>query len=228
MDTKEGIQSLNYYVENTEFPFEILEKLRSLKVGGATIKGNRSEELSPLMTGAVLMELYRLDPSLGTFYFVHNLVSLATIDLLGSEDQKKKYIPDGCRFLKAYSFGLTEPLNGSDATNLQTTAVKVAGGYILNGEKRWIGNATHSHAIIIWAKVKDTGEIKGFIVENGTIGMYCKKIEGKYAMRAVQNANITLNKVFVTDSQVLPEGNDWVTGPGRCLKHSRVYAAWGA
>lgn len=218
---------MNHFVDKTEFPFEILPKLRKLNLGGATIKGNRSAELSPLMTGAVLMELYRIDPSLGTYYFVHNLVSLATIDLLGSEAQKR-YIPDGCRFTKTFSFGLTEPTNGSDASNLTTTAEKVAGGYILNGEKRWIGMATHSHAVIIWAKVKGTGEIKGFLVENGTQGMYCQKIEGKYAMRSVQNADISLNNVYVTDAQALEKGNSWVTGPGRCLKHSRVYAAWGA
>lgn len=178
------------------------------------------------MTGVTLMEIFRIDPSLGTFYFVHNLVALATIDLLGSELQKAKYIPDGCRFRSVYAFGLTEPNNGSDASNLQTTAEKAAGGYILNGEKRWIGNSTHAKAIIIWAKVKDTNEIKGFIVENGTQGMTLEKIEGKYSMRAVQNADIYLKNVFVTDSQVLEKGNSWNTGPGRALKHSRVYAAW--
>ena len=220
-------KKLNYIVYcKTLFPSEFLPAFRDLNIGGATIKGNRSAELSPLMTGVVLLEIFRIDPSLGTFYFVDNLVSLATIDLLGSEDQKAKYIPDGCRFKNVYAFGLTEPNYGSDASNIHTTAEKIAGGYIINGEKRWIGNALHSKAVIIWAKVKDTNEIKGFLVENGTQGMTMDKIEGKYALRSVQNADIKLTDVFVTDSQVLEKGNNWATGPGRCLKHSRVYAAW--
>lgn len=220
------LPNINYYVDKTIFPEEFLPLLRTLNLGGATIKGHRSMALSPLFTGVVLMELFRIDPSLGTFYFVHNLVALATINLLGSESQKERYIPDGCRFKSIFAFGLTEPLNGSDASALQTTAEKVAGGYILNGQKRWIGNAAHSKAVIIWAKVKGTEEIKGFIVESGTQGMSMDKIEGKYAMRAVQNADIFLTNVFVTDAQVLEKGNDWATGPGLCLKHSRVYAAW--
>lgn len=220
------LPNINYYVDKTLFPEEFLPLLRELNLGGATIKGYRSMALSPLMTGVVLMEIFRIDPSLGTFYFVHNLVALATINLLGSEAQKQKYIPDGCRFKSVYAFGLTEPDNGSDASSLQTTAQKVAGGYILNGHKRWIGNASHSKAVIIWAKIPETKEIKGFLVENGTQGMVMDKIEGKYSMRSVQNADITLNNVFITDSQVLPKGNSWATGPGLALKHSRVYAAW--
>lgn len=220
------LPNINFYINKTIFPKEFLSLFKDLDIGGATIKGNRSAGLSPLMTGVILMEIFRIDPSLGTFYFVHNLVSLATIDLLGSEVQKAKYIPDGCRFKNVYAFGLTEPENGSDASNLQTTAEKIAGGYILNGTKRWIGNATHAKAVIIWAKLKDTNEIKGFIVENGTQGMTMEKIEGKYSMRGVQNADIKLHNVFITDSQVLEKGNSWSTGPGRALKHSRVYAAW--
>jgi len=53
---------------------------------------------------------------------------------------------------KTICFGLTEPLNGSDATGLQTTAKKVEGGYVLNGQKRWIGNATFADYIVVWAK----------------------------------------------------------------------------
>jgi alkylation response protein AidB-like acyl-CoA dehydrogenase len=159
------LPNINYYYDKTTFPEEFLETMRNLGLGGATIKGHRSMVLSPLMTGIVLMELFRIDPSLGTFYFVHNLVALATINILGSENQKEKYIPDGCRFKNVYSFGLTEPSNGSDASNLSTVAEKTAGGYIINGTKRWIGNATHAKAIIIWAKLEGTNEIRGFIVE---------------------------------------------------------------
>lgn len=117
------------------------------------------------------------------------------------------------------SFALTEPKYGSDATGLETTAERVSGGYILNGEKRWIGNATHAKVIIIFARETEKKVLKGFLVKNPSKGLTCKKIEGKMALRSVQNADIWLKNVFVRDTEVLPF-NGWSNGPGKVLTHS--------
>lgn len=128
------------------------------------------------------------------------------------------------------SFALTEPLYGSDATSLKTTAKKVpGGGYVLNGEKRWIGNATFAHYILVWARNEDEGgKIQGFIVEKDSKGLGLKKIENKYALRIVQNADITLENVFVPENNRLAKATDFATGANKVLEHSRVKVCWGA
>ena len=127
------------------------------------------------------------------------------------------------------SFGLTEPAYGSDATSLKTTAKKVEGGFVINGSKRWIGNATFADYIIVWAKNVDEGnKIQGFVVEKGSKGLSTKKIENKFALRMVQNADITLDNVFVPDNNRLAKALDFATGANKILEHSRIKVCWGA
>ena len=98
----------------------------------------------------------------------------------------------GIKFEKIFCFGLTEPENGSDATGLKTSARKVEGGWVLNGTKRWIGNATLGD-VIVWARNEDDGgRIQAFVVEKGSAGFMPKKMEGKMALRITQNADIVL------------------------------------
>ena len=100
-------------------------------------------------------------------------------------------MPDAIALDKICSFGLTEPDNGSDASGLKTTATKVDGGYLINGQKRWIGNATFADYIICWARnTSDNNNVQAFVVTKGSKGLKTSKIENKYALRAVQNADI--------------------------------------
>jgi alkylation response protein AidB-like acyl-CoA dehydrogenase len=101
---------------------------------------------------AMLYELARVDGSIGTFFVAHNNLGMLVIDHLGSEEQKKRMLPEAIAFKKILSFGLTEADNGSDATGLRTEAKKVENGYIINGSKSWIGNATFADYNIVWAK----------------------------------------------------------------------------
>ena len=124
---------------------------------------------------------------------------------------------------------MTEPDFGSDATSLRTTAKKVEGGYVINGEKRWIGNATFADYIIIWARNEsEGGKIQGFLVEKGSKGLTTKKIENKYSLRIVQNADIKLEDVFVPEHNKLAKANDFATGTNKILEHSRIKVCWGA
>lgn len=136
---------------------------------------------------AACYEIAKIDASIGTFLIVHNSIGMAVVDMLGSEEQRARILPDAIQLKKIISFGLTEPEYGSDATSLKTFAKKVEGGYLLNGSKRWIGNATFASYIIIWAKNVDEGnKIQAFVVEKGAKGLHTKKIENKFALRIVQ------------------------------------------
>jgi alkylation response protein AidB-like acyl-CoA dehydrogenase len=142
--------------------------------------------LNSLECGAVTYELAKVDASITTFVLVHNSIGMAVIDALASEEQRKRFLPDCIALKKICSFGLTEAEYGSDASSLKTTARKVEGGYILNGNKRWIGNATFADYIITWARNEsEGGKLQAFIVEKGSKGLTTKKIENKYALRIV-------------------------------------------
>jgi len=128
---------------------------------------------------------------------------------------------------KLICFGLTEPLNGSDASGLRTTAKKVEGGYLLNGSKKWIGNGMVADYLTIWAKnLDDGGRIQGFIVRKGAKGLSTSKIYTKMALRIVQNANIELQDVFVPDDFKLAKVKNFETGARPILIKSRAVATF--
>ncbi len=145
------------YNNKTEFPFELMDEIKSLGVNGFHIKDFGGPGLNTMEVGAVIYELAKIDSSIYTFLTVHNSIGMAVIDYLGSEEQRARILPDGIALKKILSFGLTEAEYGSDATSLKTTAKKTQGGYILNGNKRWIGNATFADIIIVWARNEDEG-----------------------------------------------------------------------
>ena len=115
-----------------------------------------------------------------------NGLGQSVVEQCGNEEQKQRILPDTIALKKFICYALTEPTNGSDATNLLTTAKKTAGGYLLNGKKRWIGNATFADYIIVWARnVEEGNKIQAFVVEKGSRGLTTTKIENKYAIRMV-------------------------------------------
>ena len=107
--------------------------------------------------GAITYELAKIDTSIGTFVSVHNSLGIVVVDMLGSDEQRQRILPDAIAFKKILAFGLTEPDYGSDASSLKTTAKKVEGGYIINGKKRWIGNGTMADVTIVWAVNESEG-----------------------------------------------------------------------
>lgn len=128
---------------------------------------------------------------------------------------------------KVLAWGLTEPDNGSDASGITTYAEPTEGGYLLTGQKRWIGNATFSDYICIWARNRaENNKIQCFLVQKGQKGLETKKIERKLSLRAVQNADITLEKVFVAEKDRLIKATDFATGTKEVLMHSRIFVAW--
>src|ERR1041384_5550582 len=157
------------------------------------------------------MNIARTETSMATFWGVHTGLAMGSIYLNGTEAQKQKWLPPMVRMEKVGYFALTEPLVGSGtAGGLTTTAKREGDTWILNGQKRWIGNATWCDISIVWARDVADNQVKGFIVENKTTpGFSVEKIQNKIALKVVQNGQITLNNCRVPDENRLAGGNSF-------------------
>jgi len=215
-----------YWVEDA-FPFELLPALKELGIGGVGMHGYGCAGGSLSLLGFVQMEIARVDPSFSTFMGVHDGLAMGSIYIDGSEEQKQKWLPPMARFEKIGCFGLTEPLVGSGASGgLSTTAKRDGDTWILNGEKRWIGNAPWCDVSIIWARDVTDNQVKGFIVENKTTpGFSVEKIENKVSLKIVQNGHITLKDVRVPEGNRLQGGNSF-RDTAKVLKMTRYAVAW--
>src|SRR5271166_450879 len=218
---------INKYWSDDAFPFELLPSFKELGLGGLGFEGYGCAGGSQKLFGFVAMELARIDPSFSTFMGVHAGLAMGSIYLDGSEEQKQKWLPPMARFEKIGCFGLTEPLVGSGASRgLLTTAKREGDTWILNGEKRWIGNAPWCDVSIIWARDLADNQVKGFIVENKTTpGFSVEKIENKIALKVVQNGHITLKDVLLPEANRLQGGNSF-RDTAKVLKMTRYAVAW--
>jgi len=218
---------INKYWADDAFPFELLPELKALKIGGLGINGYGCRGGSLLLFGFVAMEMARVDPSISTFFGVHNGLAMGSIYIDGSDEQRKQWLPAMARFDKVGCFGLTEPLVGSGAAGgLTTTAKRDGDTWVLNGQKRWIGNAPWCDVSIIWARDVADNQVKGFIVENKkTPGFSVEKIENKVALKVVQNGQITLDNCRVPEANRLQGGNSF-KDTARVLKMTRYAVAW--
>ncbi|MEU8204429.1 acyl-CoA dehydrogenase family protein [Streptosporangium sp. NPDC049046] len=211
---------------NSRFPHELVPGFAKLDIAGLSYRGARS-----LLTGFVVLEMNRVDPSMGTFFGVHNGLAMGSVDRLGSEEQRERWLAPMAAMEKIGAFALTEPEGGSDvAAGLRTTARREGDMWVLNGAKRWIGNATFADLIVVWAKDEADGAdgaVKGFVVEKGTPGFAATKIENKIALRTVQNADITLTNCLVPEINRLQKANGF-RDTGAILRQTRGGVAWQA
>jgi glutaryl-CoA dehydrogenase len=173
-----------------------------------------------------MMELSRGDGSLGTILGVQSGLAMKSIAALGSEEQKRRWLPAMARLEKLGAFALTEPDHGSDSVALATAAVKDGGDYVIDGAKRWIGNGSLADVVVVWARGED-GKVQGFLVEKGTPGYTARVIEGKASLRAIWQADITLDGVRVPADSRLPHANSF-TDAGQVLASTRSSCAWAA
>jgi len=210
------------------FPMELVPGVRGLGIAGAGYEGYGCAGGSTLFAGFIAMEIARVDASCATFFGVHSGLAMGSIFLCGSEEQKKKWLPPMAKLEKIGSFGLTEPDVGSGASGgLTTTAERVGNTWVLNGQKKWIGNATWGDLTIIWAKDTADQQVKGFIVENKTPGFHAEKIRTKMALRVVQNAHITLENCRVAEADRLQIDTSF-RDTARVLRMTRAFVAWEA
>ncbi len=223
---KEVEPIINQYWTRAKFPHEILPGLAELGIAGLPYTGYGCPGKSPLLDGMVAMELARTDPSIATFNGVHGGLAMGSIYLCGSEEQKRRWLPVMARMEKLGAFGLTEPDVGSGASRgLATTARRDGDGWVLDGRKKWIGNASFADLTVIWAKDVDDGQVKGFVVEAGTPGLTTEDLRDKIALRVVQNAYITLDGVRVPEANRL-QGATSFRDTAEVLRMTRAGVAW--
>jgi glutaryl-CoA dehydrogenase len=228
METKVAPIVTKYWVEDA-FPFELLPAFKDLNIGGVAMQGYGCRGGSALLFGLVAMEMARIDASIATFYGVHNGLAMGSIYLAGSEEQKQKWLPPMARLEKIGCFGLTEPLVGSGASGgLLTTAKREGDTWVINGQKKWIGNSPWCDISIIWARDVADNQVKGFIVENKTTpGFSVEKIQNKIALKIVQNGLITMKDCRIPETNRLQAGTSF-RDTARVLKMTRFLVAWEA
>jgi alkylation response protein AidB-like acyl-CoA dehydrogenase len=220
---------INKYWAEDSFPFELLPAFKELGIGGLGIQGYECRGGSALLEGLAAMQLARTDASIATFYGVHNGLAMGSINEAGSEEQKQKWLPPMARFEKIGCFGLTEPLVGSGASGgLMTTAKREEDTWVLNGQKKWIGNSPWCDISIIWARDVADNQVKGFIIENKkTPGFSVEKIQNKIALKVVQNGLITMKDCHVPEENRL-QGSKSFREVARVLRMTRYLVAWEA
>jgi alkylation response protein AidB-like acyl-CoA dehydrogenase len=220
---------INKYWAEDSFPFELLPAFKELRIAGVGMQGYGCRGGSQLLVGLVAMEMSRIDSSIATFLGVHSGLAMGSIYLGGSEEQKQKWLPPMARMEKIGCFGLTEPLVGSGTGGgLTTTAKREGDTWVINGQKRWIGNAPWCDVSIIWARDVADNQVKGFIVENkSTPGFSVEKIQNKTALRVVQNGQITLKDVRVPEVNRLQADSSF-RDTAKVLRGTRYLVAWEA
>ncbi len=222
----EALPQMNGYWDRAEYPLHLVRRLGELDLltDGVLVPGQ--EPLSALAAGLVNMEVSRTDGSLGTVIAVQAGLALRTIAAFGSPAQRERWLGPLARGEEFGAFALTEPDHGSDSVSLETTARRVEGGYLLNGEKKWIGNGSAGGVTVVWAR-DDDGAVRGFLVEQQTPGYHAETITGKASLRAIHQAQITLTDVLIPTENALP-GTHSFKDASAVLVATRLGVAWSA
>ncbi len=213
------------YWERAELAWPLIRRLPELGIVGEDIKGYGAAEMSPMACGLVHMELHRGDGSLGTFLGVHAGLAMQSIAMCGSEEQKARWLPRMSTLEAIGAFALTEPDHGSDSIALATTARRDGDHWVLDGEKRWIGNGTIADLVVVWARDIEDGQVKGFVVETPADGYEATVITGKVSLRSVWQADIRLRGVRVHDDNRLTLARSF-RDTARVLATTRSTCAW--
>lgn len=216
------------YWERAECPVHLFKPYAQLGTIGSGWAETQGEETSAVFRGWVGMETARVDSSFCTFIGVSGGLAMTSIGVGGSAEQRAKWLPPMASGDLIGAFGLTEPLAGSDtAKGLRTTATRTGDTWVLNGAKRWIGNATFADVVVIWAKDTADDQVKGFLVRKGTPGFTATKIERKQSLRIVQNADIVLEDVEVHEADRLAHINSF-RDLAKVLRITRDGVSWQA
>lgn len=211
---------------NCTFPKELVKSFGEMGLLGMHLEGYGCPGGTNVEYGIAMQELERGDSAIRSFCSVQGSLCMFPIYKYGSEEQKKKYLPEMAKGNLVGCFGLTEPDAGSDPGSMKTKAVKDGNSYILNGAKMWITNGTIADLAIVWAKTED-GTIRGFIVEKGTQGFEAPEMHGKFSLRASVTSELVFNDCRIPAENILPASGG-LKSPLSCLSEARYGIAWGA
>ncbi|HJQ84118.1 MAG TPA: acyl-CoA dehydrogenase family protein [Candidatus Binatia bacterium] len=208
-----------------QFPRQLIARMGELGLFGANIKGYGCAGLSNVAYGLIMQELEAGDSGLRSMASVQGSLAMFAIWRWGSEEQKRRWLPEMAAGRAIGSFGLTEPDHGSDPGGMETRARRQGDGWTLSGTKRWITNGSIADVSVVWAKDGET--IRGFLVERGTPGFSASDIKGKFSLRASITSELVLEDVRLPASAILPEA-EGLGGPFSCLNQARYGIVWGA
>jgi len=219
-----------HYLEG-KFPLQLVPEMAELGFFGA----NLPEEygcagLNNVAYGLIMQELERGDSGVRSFASVQGALVMYPIHAFGSEEQRKRWLPQLAAGEVIGCFGLTEPDYGSNPGGMITTAKETKDGWVLNGAKMWITNGSTAKVAIIWAKtgaLEDPSSIRGFIVPTDTPGFSARDQKGKLSLRASDTSELVLQDVKVGKDALLP-GSQGLKSPLSCLTQARYGIAWGA
>ena len=208
------------------FHREIMDEMGAMGFLGSTLPEEYGGAgLNHVAYGLIAREVERVDSGYRSAMSVQSSLVMYPIYTYGTEELRKKYLPNLASGKWVGCFGLTEPNHGSDPASMETKAKKVDGGYILHGNKMWITNSPIADVFVVWAKLD--GEIRGFVLEKGMKGLSAPKIEGKFSLRASTTGEVVMDEVFVPEENIFPEVKG-LKGPFGCLNKARYGIAWGA
>jgi glutaryl-CoA dehydrogenase len=215
-----------------EYDKRILEEMGELGLLGATIKGYDCAGVSSVASGLITRAVERVDSGYRSGFSVQSSLVMGGIDEFGSEEQKQKFIPGMAKGKIVGCFGLTEPNHGSDPGSMESVAKphpSKEGYYSLSGAKTWITNSPIADVMLVWAKLQETGKIRGFLIERdqcppGTLST--PKIGDKNGLRASITGMIQMDDVPVPKEMMFPEV-EGLKGPFACLNNARYGIAWG-
>ncbi|MBO9715612.1 MAG: acyl-CoA dehydrogenase family protein, partial [Pseudoxanthomonas sp.] len=207
------------------FPKELVAEVASLGLLGSSLPEEYGcAGLNAVSYGLICQELERGDSGLRSFVSVQSSLCMYPIFAYGSEEQRRRWLPDMAAGKVIGCFGLTEPHGGSDPANMKTHARKDGGDWVINGSKMWITNGNLADIAIVWAQT-DEG-IQGFVVEKDTPGFTAQEIKHKMSLRASVTSSLFFDNVRVPDSSRLPNVKG-LKGPLGCLTQARYGITWG-
>jgi len=223
--SEEIIPIIEEYNRNSKFPQQLIPKMAEMGLFGPTLPAKYNcAELNNVAYGLIMQELERGDSGVRSFASVQSALVMYPIFSFGSEEQKNKWLAPLAKAEKIGCFGLTEPDYGSNPGGMITKAVKVDGGYLINGAKMWITNGTLADVAVVWAKLD--GIVRGFLVEKGMKGFTAPEMRGKHSLRATVTSELIFDNVFVPDESLLPK-TEGLKNALMCLNQARYGIAWG-
>lgn len=213
--------------DSSEYSLDLVRRLGQLDLlrDGVAVDGYPG--MSKTAAGLVSMELSRGDGSIATVSGVQGGLAMRSIAMCGSEEQRRRWLPRMATGELLGAFALTEPTHGSDSVSLETRATRVDGGWLLNGEKKWIGNGSMGGITVVWARSDEDGQVRGFVVPQESQGYTGTTIRGKLALRAIHQAHLRFENVFVPEENALPAARSF-KDTAAVLFATRVSVAWGA
>lgn len=210
--------------EHERFPSELVPEMAELGLFGPTFTDYGCAGLNNVAYGLIMQELERGDSGIRSFASVQSGLVMYPIHTYGTDEQKKRWLPQMAKAKALGCFGLTEPDGGSDPGTMKTFAEKRGGDWILNGAKMWITSGSIADVAVVWAMTEKG--VRGFLVEKGTPGFTSRDIPHKMSLRASVTSELFFDNCKIPAANQLPKA-EGLGAPLSCLTQARYGIAWG-